>query len=69
MDFRNIPFSELLQDREVFGIFDEIFQKGTWLDVSALVASDSTIESSYKDGTIPESSLDEIVEKLNEIMK
>ncbi|MCR5144325.1 MAG: hypothetical protein K6B67_03335 [Lachnospiraceae bacterium] len=69
MSYRRKPFSELLQDRDVFNIFDEVFQKGTWLDVAALVSSDGTIEGAYKDGTIPANILDEIVSKLDEKME
>ena len=53
MDFKKLPFSQMLQDRKVFGIFDDVFQQGTWLDVSALLASESCIEDAYADGTIP----------------
>ena len=48
MEFRQIPFSELLQDRAAFDVFHEEFQKGTWLDVAALVGSESTIDDAYK---------------------
>ena len=67
MEFRQLPFSKMLQDREIFAIFDEEFQKGTWLDVAALVGSESCIDDAYKDGTIPENTLDAIVARLEEL--
>ncbi len=57
MDFKKLPFSQMLQDRRVFGIFDDVFQQGTWLNVSALLASESCIEDAYADGTIPSETL------------
>ena len=64
MSLRQVPFSQLLQDRSVFGIFDDVFQKGTWLDVSVLLASESCIDDAYRDGSIPKETLDEIVTRL-----
>lgn len=37
-----------------------------WLDVAALVGSESSIDDAYKDGTIPEKTLDHIVARLEE---
>jgi hypothetical protein len=54
MDYKKLPLSEILREREIFVIFDEEFQKDTWLDVTALQASDSTIEDLRTDGTVPE---------------
>ncbi len=67
MDFRRLPFSKILKDRKIFSVFDEEFQKGMWLDVAALVGSDSCIDDAYKDGTIPEATLDQIVARLKEL--
>lgn len=64
-DFRNKPLSELLQDRSIFHIFDEEFQKAGWLDVTALLNSESRIEDLYEDKTVPADVLDRIVEKVN----
>ena len=64
MDFKKLPFSQMLQDRRVFGIFDDVFQQGTWLNVSA---SESCIEDAYADGTIPSETLDLIVERLEDL--
>lgn len=69
MEFRQIPFSELLQDRAAFDVFHEEFQKGTWLDVAALVGSESTIDDAYKHDTIPADVLDAIVTRLEEMNK
>lgn len=68
MDFKKLPFSQMLQDRKVFGIFDDVFQQGTWLDVSALLASESCIEDAYADGTIPKETLDLIVERMETLL-
>ncbi len=54
MDYKKLPLSEILREREIFVIFDEEFQKDTWLDVTALQASDSTIEDLRTDGIVPE---------------
>ena len=64
MSLRQVPFSQLLQNRSIFGIFDDVFQKGTWLDVSVLLASKSCIDDAYRDGSIPKETLDEIVSRL-----
>ena len=68
MDFKKLPFSQMLQDRKVFGIFDDVFQQGTWLDVSELLASESCIEDAYVDGTIPKETLDLIVERMEALL-
>ncbi len=65
MDFREYPLSQLLQNRKIFDVFDEEFQKGTWLDVTALLGSDSTINQLYHDGTVPSETLDSIVIRLS----
>ena len=64
MDYREYPLSELLQNRKIFAVFDEEFQKGTWLDATALLGSDSTINQLYRDGTVPRDTLDSIVTRL-----
>ena len=66
MDYKNIPLSEILRDRDIFVIFDEEFQKDTWLDVTALQGSDSTIEDLYSDKTVPESVLERIEKRIEE---
>ena len=43
LDFEKKPLSELLMNRAVFAVFEEEFSQGTWLDVTALLASDSNI--------------------------
>ena len=65
MDYREYPLSELLQNRKIFAVFDEEFQKGTWLDATALLGSESTINQLYRDGTVPHETLDNIVERLS----
>ena len=66
MDYKNIPLSEILRDRDIFVIFDEEFQKDTWLDVTALQGSDSTIEDLYFDKTVPENVLERIEKRIEE---
>lgn len=65
MDYREYPLSQLLQNRKIFAVFDEEFQKGTWLDATALLRSDSTINQLYRDGSVPRETLDEIVNRLS----
>ena len=60
MDYKTLPLSEVLRDRDIFVIFDEEFQKDTWLDVTALQASESTIEDLRTDGIVPDAVLDRI---------
>ena len=64
MNYRDYPLSELLQNRDIFAIFDEEFQRGTWLDVTALLQSESSINQLYGDGTVPRETLDKIVARL-----
>ena len=64
MDYKQIPLSELLSDRRVFGIFDEEFHKATWLDVTALLGSESTLGGLYNDGIVPPEVLDRILSRL-----
>lgn len=61
---RQLPFSQILKNRIIFDIFDQEFQKGIWLDLSALLGSDCCIDDCYRDGTIPNEILDGIVKKL-----
>ena len=65
MDYREYPLSKLLQNRKIYNVFDEEFQKGTWLDTTALLGSDSTINQLYRDGTVPRETLDIIVQRLS----
>ncbi len=60
MDYSNKPLKELLSQREVFTIFDEEFHKATWLDLSALQDSDSSISDLRADDIVPSSVLDSI---------
>ena len=64
MDFKQQPLSALLQDRDIFAVFDEEFQRATWLDVTALLTSESTLQDLYTDGTVPAEVLDNIVKKI-----
>ena len=64
MDFKQQPLSALLQDRDIFAVFDEEFHRATWLDVTALLSSESTLLDLYADGTVPKSVLDEIVKRI-----
>lgn len=66
MDYTKLPLSEILREREVFVIFDEEFQKETWLNVTALQGSESTIEDLYNDGTVPEEVLKRIEKRIKE---
>ncbi len=65
MDYREYPLSQLLQNRKIFAVFDEEFQKDTWLDVTALLGSDSTINQLYRDSIVPSETLDRIVTRLS----
>ncbi len=66
MDYKKLPLSEILREREIFVIFDEEFQKDTWLNVAALQASESTIEDLHSDGTVPEEVLERIEKRIEE---
>ncbi len=61
---RRQPFSRILRERAIFEIFDQEFQKETWLDISGIVGSDSCVDDCYRDGTIPAAVLDRIVKRL-----
>ena len=65
MDIKQQPLSILLQNRDIFAVFDEEFQRATWLDVTALLSSESTLTDLYTDGTVPAEVLDEIVKKIS----
>ncbi len=65
MDFRDYPLSLLLKNRDIFTVFDEEFNKGTWLDVTALLNSESSINQLYSDDTVPAETLDRIVARLS----
>jgi len=64
MDILDRPLAEILADRKIFNIFDEEFRNAGWLDVTALLKSESTFNDLYKDGTVPEAVLDRIKEKI-----
>lgn len=67
MQYENIPLKNLLSDRQVFGIFDEEFRNGGWLDVTALLDSESSFSDLYQDGTVPEKVLDRIKTRLTDL--
>ena len=64
MDYKNLPLSQILREREIYIIFDEEFQKATWLELSALQNSDSTMEDLYSDNIVPHDVLDRIDERI-----
>ncbi len=64
MDILDRPLAEILADRKIFNIFDEEFRNAGWLDVTALLKSESSFNDLYKDGTVPEVVLDRIKEKI-----
>ncbi len=64
MDIMQQPLSVLLQNRDIFAVFDEEFHKATWLDVTALLSSESTMSDLYTDGIVPTAVLDEIVKRI-----
>ncbi len=64
---RKKPLSELLQDRSIFAIFDEEFQKENWLDVTVLVHSECSIDEMLEDGSVPKSVLLRIADRLDKI--
>ncbi len=66
MDIKQQPLSILLQNRDIFAVFYEEFQRATWLDVTALLSSESTLMDLYSDGTVPSEVLDEIVKKIEQ---
>lgn len=68
MDFLNCSLRELLQHREIFAVFDEEFQKTSWLDVTALLRSDGTFAGLYEDGTVPRDVLDAIAVRLEDML-
>ena len=65
MDFKDTPLSELLQNREIFAVFDKEFQKTSWLDLTALLRSESSIKDLYADTIVPHEVLDNVVKKLD----
>lgn len=69
IDITTISLKELLSDRKVFQIFDDEFRDAGWLDVTALLKSDSTLIDLYKDGTVPKDVLDRIMSKLSKDKK
>ena len=67
MQYNELPLKDLLSDRNVFGIFDEEFHKAGWLDVTALLDSESRVSDLYQDRTVPEEVLDRIAQRLNNL--
>lgn len=65
-EITSIKLKDLLSNREVFQIFDEEFSGAIWLDVTALLKSESTMADLYKDNTVPKEVLDRIVARLTE---
>ena len=65
MDILDRPLAEILADRKIFNIFDEEFRNAGWLDVTALLKSESSLNDLYKDGTVPEAVLDRIKEQIS----
>ena len=65
MDILDRPLAEILADRKIFNIFDEEFRNAGWLDVTALLKSESSLNDLYRDGTVPEAVLDRIKEQIS----
>ena len=65
MDILDRPLAEILVDRQIFSIFDEESRNAGWLDVTALLKSESSLNDLYRDGTVPEAVLDRIKEKIS----
>jgi len=65
MDILDRPLAEILVDRKIFSIFDEEFRNAGWLDVTALLKSESSLNDLYRDGTVPEAVLDRIKEQIS----
>jgi hypothetical protein len=66
---RQAQLSTILRDRAIFNIFDQEFQKESWLNLSMLTGSECSIDDCYKDGTVPKTVLDKIVDKLEAFEK
>ena len=69
MDYKNLPLSQILREREIYIIFDEEFQKSTWLELSALQSSESTVEDLLADGIVPKEVLERIDERIQKEIK
>ena len=65
LDYDNIPLSKLLRERDIFDIFDEEFRSEGWLDVTALIGSDSSLKDLESDQTVPATVLERIRARLN----
>ena len=65
MRLKDMPLSQVLRDRTIFGIFDEEFQKEPWLDLTALLQSESSVTQIYGDDIVPREILDRVIERLD----
>ncbi len=68
MRYDELPLSELLQQRQVFSIFDEEFREAGWLDVTVLLDSESTIKGLESDGTVPDKVISSIRSRIEKLM-
>ena len=62
--YEDIPLSQLLKERQIFEIFDDEFRNEGWLDVTALIGSESSIKDLEADQTIPATVLERIKTRL-----
>jgi len=67
MNYEDMPLSELLQKPGIFEIFDDEFHKDSWLDVTVLLASDSSLKDIVADGIVPEAVVARICKRLEPI--
>ena len=68
MNYEDMPLSELLQKPGIFEIFDDEFHKDSWLDVTVLLASDSSLRGIVADGTVPEAVVARICARLDLVL-
>ena len=67
MNYEDMPLCELLQKPGIFEIFDDEFHKDSWLDVTVLLASDSSLKDIVADGTVPDAVVARICDRLDQI--
>lgn len=67
MNIYEIPLNKLLKNQKVYQVFYESFRKDPWLDLTALVDSETTINGLYEDGIVPSNVMNSIMDDLKSI--
>ena len=67
VELRKEPLSEILRSEKVYNLFYEEFSKEKWLDATALLQCDCSVDDIIDDGSVPKTVMLRIVDRLDDM--